>query len=73
MNTDGDFASYRLYRSVSPGIDVSDDFLMVAIITDQATTEYDDYISGSSTYYYRVFVFDTEDLTAASNEVMITR
>jgi hypothetical protein len=73
VNTDEDFASYRVYRSVSPGIDVGDDFLMVAIITGQATTEYDDFISGSFTYYYRVFVFDTEDLTAGSNEVVITR
>jgi len=73
VNADADFASYRIYRSVSQGIDVSDDFLMIAIITSQATTAHDDYLSGTGTYYYRVFVFDTEDLTAGSNEVAITR
>jgi len=73
VNTDEDFASYRVYRSVSPDIEVSYDNLVIAIITSQGTTEYDDYLSGSGTYYYRVFVFDTEDLTAGSNEVAITR
>jgi hypothetical protein len=73
MNEDEDFASYRIYRSVSPGIDFGDDFLVVAIVTGQVTTEYDDYLSGSGTYYYRVFVVDTEDLSAGSNEVAITR
>jgi hypothetical protein len=73
VNADVDFASYRVYRSVSPGIDVSDDYLMIAINSSQATTAHDDYLSGSGTYYYRVFVFDTEDLTAGSNEVAITR
>ena len=72
-NEDEDFASYRVYRSVSPGIDVGDDFLMIAIITNQTTTTHEDYLSGGGTYYYRVFVFDTEDLTAGSNEVVITR
>ncbi|MEW5797030.1 MAG: hypothetical protein AB1772_11800 [Candidatus Zixiibacteriota bacterium] len=73
MNNDVDFASYRIYRSVSPGIDVTFEFLTIAIVTDRNNTTYDDFLSTAGTYYYRVFVFDSEGLTAGSNEVMVSR
>jgi hypothetical protein len=72
-SADDDFESYRVYRSVSPGIDVNDDFLTIAIITSRGGTTHDDYLSSPGTYYYRVFVFDSEGLTAGSNEVAVTR
>lgn len=73
MNEDDDFDSYRVYRSVSEGIEVVDTTLRVAVIPDQATTVYDEFLPGSGIYYYRVFVFDTEGLSAGSFEVAITR
>lgn len=73
LSEDNDFGSYRIYRSVSPGIDVSYDSLTIAIITEQNTASYDDYLSSAGTYYYRLFVFDIQDSTSASNEVMVIR
>jgi hypothetical protein len=72
LNNDDDFAEYRVYRSVSPGINVTDDFLMIAIVTDQGTTSVPDHLSGAGTYYYRVFVFDSEGLFTGSNEVVVS-
>jgi len=72
-NADDDFESYRVYRSVSPGIVVTNDFLTIAIMTARGGTTHDDYLSSPGTYYYRVFVFDAEGLTAGSNEVAVTR
>jgi hypothetical protein len=73
INDDNDFASYRIYRSVSAGILVENDFLTISIITDQNTVTLNDYLPGGGTYYYRVFVFDLEGNTAGSNEVVISR
>ncbi len=70
-NTDNDFVSYRIYRSVSPNIDVSTSIL--SIITNQGNTTHDDYLSGTGTYYYKVFVFDSEGRFAGSNEVIVGR
>jgi fibronectin type 3 domain-containing protein len=72
-NSESDFASYRVYRSVSPGISVENDFLTVSIITNRAMVSHDDFLSGTGAYYYRVFVFNTQDLSAGSNEVAVTR
>jgi hypothetical protein len=74
QNEDDDFASYRIYRSVSGGITVGADHLTVAIITNQNTTSYDDFIPSSGAYYYKIFVFNTQGLNCpGSNEVVVTR
>ncbi|MCX6835979.1 MAG: hypothetical protein NTW07_12805 [candidate division Zixibacteria bacterium] len=74
MNEDNAFASYRVYRS---GTDVEiqgdNDQLVVAVITNQATTEFNEFLAGSGIYWYKVFVFDAEGLYAGSNQVAITR
>ena len=70
---DTDFESYRVYRSVSPGITEDDLFLMVAIVSSRTATGYDDFLAANGAYYYRVFVFDLEGLTSGSNEVVVTR
>ena len=73
-NDDDDFASYRICRSVSQGTIVEDaDSLRIAIITQRTTLSYDDYLPGTGAYYYRLFVFDTQGMSAASNEVMVTQ
>jgi len=72
-NEDSDFASYRVYRSVTPGILVGSTHLTIAIITDRSTVSLEDFIPSNGNYYYRIFVFDQEGLNAASNEVVVTR
>ena len=72
-NEDSDFESYRIYRSVTPGIVVGSSHLTISIITNQSTVSLDDFIPSNGNYYYKVFVFDLEGLSAASNEVVVTR
>jgi len=67
-NTDDDFANYRIFRSTSPGVDTSSP--LVTIIQDQTATTYTDTtLASNTTYYYRVYVFDTTGLSSGSNEV----
>jgi len=70
-NNDADFASYRVYRSKTPGITINQ--APVNIINDPEKTLFEDAgLERNTTYYYRVFVYDLGDLTAGSNEVMGT-
>ncbi len=68
MNTDADFANYRIFRSGSYGVNTESP--LVTIIQDQATLSYaDTTLIPNSSYYYRVYVFDTSGLFSGSNEV----
>ena len=68
MNTDSDFASYKIYRAISP--DVSTNSNLIATITDQSDTTYtDSSLSPHYTYHYKVYVSDTGGLSSGSNEV----
>jgi len=68
QNTDEDFACYKLFRSKTPGVDSTS--VLVTTITSQQTTTYDDtYLQANTTYYYRIYVYDTGGLAAGSNEV----
>lgn len=71
QNTDNDFASYRIFRDTSPG--VSTDSQLRAVLLRAAQTAFTDsgFVQGT-TYYYKVYVFDTNGLNSASNEVSIT-
>ena len=72
LNEDDDFLQYRVYRSVSPGIDSSFTQFIITIVSDQNRSSYDDFLSGTGTYHYRVFVFDSEGRATGSNEVQVT-
>ncbi|NOY69713.1 MAG: hypothetical protein GXP53_09560 [Deltaproteobacteria bacterium] len=64
---DTDFASYRIYRSTSVGVTTED--TLVTTVTSQATDVYTDTsLDPDTTYYYKVFVFDTSDLATGSKE-----
>ncbi len=68
QNGDSDFESYRLYRSSAAGVDTSDQW--VTTIGEHATTHYEDTgLQENTKYYYRLYVYDTGGLSAASNEV----
>lgn len=66
-----DFASYKLYRSSSPGVSTSSTFV-TSISNPQVLSYVDNNLVGSTLYYYRLFVFDTGGLNAGSNEVSAT-
>jgi phosphodiesterase/alkaline phosphatase D-like protein len=67
QNQDEDFASYKIYRDTSAGVDTND--TLVTTLTTQSTTSYTNTgLSPSTTYYYKVYVFDTESLSSGSNE-----
>jgi len=73
-NEDSDFASYRVYRSVTPGILPDYDDLIISIISDRTTVTLDDYVPSGGTYHYPVVVFDLEGRNSGtSNEVSVTR
>ncbi len=70
-NTDPDFFSYKLNRSQSPGVSTTSE--LIHETTNNIDTTYTDQeLLPSTNYYYKVFVFDTENLFTGSNEVMIT-
>ena len=66
-NSDSDFASYRIFRSGTSGVDTESPLL--TIIQDQSTITYtDSTLASNRTYYYRVYAFDTTGLFSGSNE-----
>lgn len=68
-NIEADFASYYLYRSMTPGI--TEDQPPIAIFNDPDETEYEDSgVADGTTYYYRIFVHDQAgQVSLPSNEV----
>ena len=71
QNTQGDFASYRIYRSTTPGVTL--DSNVRAIITKASQTSFNDVgLQEGATYYYRIFVFNNFGLSTGSNEDAIT-
>jgi fibronectin type 3 domain-containing protein len=68
-NIEADFASYRLYRSTTPG--VTENQTLIAIFNDPDETGYEDSgVADRTTYYYRIFVYDLAgQVSLPSNEV----
>ncbi|MBN2009286.1 fibronectin type III domain-containing protein [candidate division KSB1 bacterium] len=68
-SNDDDFASYKIFRSTTAGVDSTD--LLITTISQQNTTNYEDSnLHENTAYYYRVYVYDTGGLAAGSNELM---
>jgi fibronectin type 3 domain-containing protein len=69
-NQERDFDHYKLIRSSSPGVELTD--VTVALINKQLQTEYvDENLTHGSTYFYRLYTFDKGGLHAASREVAV--
>ena len=67
-NKDSDFDSYRIYRSKTENVDPT--FAPIEVISNQAITSYNDLgLESGTLYYYRIYVFDNEDLFSGSNTV----
>ncbi len=68
QNSNYDFSSYHLYRSLYPG--VSSGSQLVGELPERTSTTYQDTnLVSNTTYYYRVYVVDTGDKASESNEV----
>jgi len=67
-NEEDDFASYKIYRSTQPSVDLSDQ-LLTTITRSDVTTFRDSGLQENTLYYYRVFVFDNGGTSTPSNEV----
>src|SRR3989344_292888 len=66
-----DFAALKIYRATHDGVTEND--TLVAEITDPGQTIFTDTgLSPSTTYFYKVFVFDKAGLSTPSNEVSAT-
>ncbi len=68
INGDDDFGSYQIYRGTGAGVTDSTATLLT-IINEQSTATFTDTRPTTSTYYYRVYVFDKQGMRTGSNEV----
>jgi len=66
-----DFDYYRIYRSSTPGVSLSSQ--LVKSVFDRQTTQLEDNdLKENTTYYYKVFVFNTDGANKPSNESKTT-
>ena len=70
---DASFAAYRVYRSLSPGVDWHTAQVVAEISTRSTTTATDITACPKTRYYYRVMVLNTDGLHALGNEIQPTR
>jgi hypothetical protein len=64
---DSDFVSYKIYRSTTAGVTTNS--TLAATITNKATLAYTDAnLVPNTTYYYRVYVFNSRELATGSRE-----
>jgi hypothetical protein len=66
-STLGDFDRYEVYRSTSANVTTAND-LVATFSTDTDTSFTDTGLSIGTTYYYRVFVFNSREVATPSNE-----
>ena len=66
------FASYRLYRSLNPGVDWHTARLVAEITSNSITNVTDIAASPKSRYYYRLGVVNTDGMVTLGNEIAVT-
>ena len=66
------FASYRLYRSLSPGVDWHTARLVAEITSNSVTNVTDIATSPKSRYYYRLAVVNMDGMLTLGNEIAVT-
>ena len=68
---DANFESYQIYRSQKPGVTQNSEH--ITVITDADTLTYSDSeLNPETKYYYKVYVFNTNDLSSGSREISAT-
>ena len=65
------FASYRLFRSLSPGVDWHTAYLVSEISNIAATNATDIAVSPKSKYYYRLAVVNSDGILTLGNEIQV--
>ncbi len=66
------FGAYRLYRSLSPGVDWHSARLVAEISSNPVTNVTDTATSPKTRYYYRVAVVNTDGMLTLGNEIAVT-
>lgn len=69
-STASDFAQYKIYRGMTPGVD-STNFLVRTLSSRNASTVTDTGLTEDTQYYYRVYVIDNTGLWTGSGEANI--
>jgi len=69
QNIDFDFQRYELYMAISPGVTNLTGTLVVTYFNNTQTSFSQTGLISNTTYYYVVYVYDTEGLSTISNEV----
>ncbi|OQY30313.1 MAG: hypothetical protein B6244_00180 [Candidatus Cloacimonetes bacterium 4572_55] len=70
INSDEDFAQYRLYRSTTPSVD--DSGSAIAVMDSPSSVSYfDSDVQTGQVWYYRIFTVDNDGLTSGGNEVAV--
>lgn len=70
-NNDPQFQSYKIFRSQTQG--VSENSTLISTITFSSNNTYtDNNLQSSTTYYYRVFVYNSAGVGNGSNELTVT-
>ncbi|MBU0679123.1 MAG: immune inhibitor A, partial [Verrucomicrobia bacterium] len=65
--TNSDFKSYRIFRST--GVGVTESSTLLATLTNSSTTTWTNkLLPARQLYYYKVFVYNTNDTSVGSNE-----
>ena len=65
-----DFDSYKIFRSTSPNVNLSSQ--LVKSVFDQYATRFEDNdLAENSTYYYKVYVYNTQGKSRPGNEIKI--
>ncbi len=67
-----DFAAYRLYRAMSPGVDWRTAGVVAEVSLASTTNLTDITLSPKTTYYYRLAVVSTNGLLTLGNEIAVT-
>ena len=69
-NNDDDFSSYQIYRGTESEVSQINGKLLT-IVNERAITTFTDTRPDSTTYYYKIFVYDKQGMTIGSNEVSV--
>lgn len=70
-NTDSQFSSYKIYRSLTPGV-TENSVLVTTLFNSNDNFYTDNNLQSGTTYYYRVFVYSSSGVGSGSNEISAT-
>jgi len=66
-----DFDSYKIYRSTTPGVGLTSN-LVKSIFEQRVTQLKDRNLKENTTYYYKIYVYNTDGASKPSQEIQVT-